>query len=135
MNCPNCSNPMIVLEFGGIETDYCIECKGIWLDSGELESILEDSSAKKDLLESLKPQTNTKEKKLKCPICNSKMKKVSVGKNGSILLDQCKYDHGFWFDAGEIFSVIKLGSIDKNNNVIQMLAEMYKNEINLINKE
>ena len=67
----------------------------------------------------------------KCPICNSKMRKISVGKEESILLDQCKHNHGFWFDSGEIFDVIKFGSIDKNNKVIKMLEDMYKNEINL----
>ena len=33
MNCPSCKHPMIVLEFEEIETDYCTNCEGIWLDS------------------------------------------------------------------------------------------------------
>ena len=131
MICPSCSNPMIVLELEEVETDYCTSCKGIWLDSGELESLLEDAEEKEALLNSIKPNNNNKEKILKCPICNSKMRKVSVGKEESILLDQCKNNHGFWFDSGEIFDVIKFGSIDKNNKVIKILEEMYKNEINL----
>ena len=131
MRCPNCSNPLIVIEFDEIETDYCIKCKGIWLDAGELESLLEDSSAKNDLLNSIKLQTESKEKILKCPICNSKMRKVSAGNTETILLDECPNNHGFWFDSGEILSVIILGSIDKNNKVIQILSDMYKNEIKI----
>ena len=131
MICPSCSNPMLVLELEEVETDYCTSCKGIWLDAGELESLLEDTEEKEALLNSIKPNNDGKEKILKCPICSSKMRKVSVGKEESILLDQCKNNHGFWFDSGEIFDVIKFGSIDKNNKVIKMLEDMYKNEINL----
>jgi Zn-finger nucleic acid-binding protein len=135
MICPSCSNPMIVLELEEVETDYCISCKGIWLDSGELESLLEDSAEKEALLNSIKPEDNSKEKILRCPICSSKMKKVNVGIDDTILLDECKHKHGFWFDGGEIFEVIKFGSVNKNNSVIKLLSEMYENEIKLTNKE
>lgn len=54
MFCPVCNNPMIVLEFEGVETDYCTDCEGIWLDSGELELFLDDSKDKHELLNSFK---------------------------------------------------------------------------------
>lgn len=60
MFCPSCKNPMIVLEFEGIETDYCPNCEGIWLDSGELELFLEDSKDKQELLNSFKPAKEEK---------------------------------------------------------------------------
>lgn len=135
MICPSCSNPMLVLELEEVETDYCTSCKGIWLDSGELESLLDDTEEKEALLNSIKPENNSKEKILRCPICNAKMRKVSVVIDESILLDECKHNHGFWFDSGEIFKVIKFGSMDKNNKVIRMLEDMYKYEINLKVKE
>jgi Zn-finger nucleic acid-binding protein len=37
MICPSCKNQLIILEFNKVEIDYCPECSGIWLDSGELE--------------------------------------------------------------------------------------------------
>ena len=37
MNCPACKNSMVILELNQVEIDYCTACKGIWLDSGELE--------------------------------------------------------------------------------------------------
>lgn len=40
MNCPVCKNAMIVLELREVEIDYCLVCKGIWLDKGELERLL-----------------------------------------------------------------------------------------------
>ncbi len=42
MKCPNCKEPNLVLsERRGIEIDYCPECRGIWLDRGELDKLLE----------------------------------------------------------------------------------------------
>ncbi|UXR65954.1 zf-TFIIB domain-containing protein [Bdellovibrio bacteriovorus] len=44
MKCPNCKEPNLVIsERKGIEIDYCPECRGIWLDRGELDKIIERS--------------------------------------------------------------------------------------------
>lgn len=44
MKCPNCKEPNLVIsERKGIEIDYCPDCRGIWLDRGELDKILEKS--------------------------------------------------------------------------------------------
>lgn len=45
MKCPNCSNTLVMSERQGIEIDYCPECRGVWLDRGELDKIIEKSSA------------------------------------------------------------------------------------------
>jgi uncharacterized protein len=44
MNCPICSIPLLLSEKQGIEIDYCQKCRGIWLDRGELEKIIERSN-------------------------------------------------------------------------------------------
>ena len=41
MNCPNCKIPLVMSDRQGIEIDYCPECRGIWLDRGELDKIIE----------------------------------------------------------------------------------------------
>lgn len=41
MNCPKCYEPLRIAERQGVEIDYCPECRGIWLDRGELDKILE----------------------------------------------------------------------------------------------
>lgn len=42
MNCPCCPETNLVLsERQGIEIDYCPKCRGIWLDRGELDKIIE----------------------------------------------------------------------------------------------
>ncbi len=135
MNCPHCKNPMIILELGDVETDYCTVCEGIWLDAGELELLIEDSTAKTELLSSFQLIKHIKEKNIKCPICNTKMEKIYVGKEDKVIIDECKHGHGIWFDKGEILKVIKMGSVNQQNDIINLLTEMYENKIYPTNKE
>ena len=44
MKCPNCNVALIMTDRSGIEIDYCPECRGVWLDRGELDKIIERSS-------------------------------------------------------------------------------------------
>lgn len=45
MKCPVCLNPDLVMtERQGIEIDYCPTCRGIWLDRGELDKIIDRSA-------------------------------------------------------------------------------------------
>ena len=42
MKCPVCKDiTLLMSEKKGIEIDYCPECRGIWLDRGELEKLME----------------------------------------------------------------------------------------------
>lgn len=43
MKCPKCNVTLLMSEKQGIEIDYCPECRGVWLDRGELEKIIEKS--------------------------------------------------------------------------------------------
>lgn len=46
MKCPVCTTVDLVMsERAGIEIDYCPQCRGVWLDRGELDKIIERSSA------------------------------------------------------------------------------------------
>lgn len=44
MDCPICKVPLIMADKQGIEIDYCPTCRGIWLDRGELEKLIERST-------------------------------------------------------------------------------------------
>jgi len=44
MKCPNCNETLIMADRQGIEIDYCPNCRGVWLDRGELDKIIERSS-------------------------------------------------------------------------------------------
>lgn len=41
MKCPNCSETLVMTDRNGVEIDYCPQCRGIWLDKGELDKIIE----------------------------------------------------------------------------------------------
>lgn len=44
MKCPTCNVPLVMTDRSGVEIDYCPECRGVWLDRGELDKIIERSS-------------------------------------------------------------------------------------------
>jgi len=41
--CPVCKIDLVMSERQGIEIDYCPKCRGVWLDRGELDKIVERS--------------------------------------------------------------------------------------------
>ena len=45
MKCPNCNETLVMTDRQGIEIDYCPKCRGVWLDKGELDKLIERSSA------------------------------------------------------------------------------------------
>lgn len=45
MNCPIDGAQLVMSERSGIEIDYCPSCRGVWLDRGELDKIIDRSMA------------------------------------------------------------------------------------------
>jgi Zn-finger nucleic acid-binding protein len=43
--CPVCRVDLVMSERQNVETDYCPRCRGVWLDRGELDKIIERSAA------------------------------------------------------------------------------------------
>ena len=43
MKCPVCNIELRMSERQGIEIDYCPECRGVWMDRGELDKVIERS--------------------------------------------------------------------------------------------
>lgn len=42
MKCPACKDATLTItERQGVEIDYCPECRGVWLDRGELDKLIE----------------------------------------------------------------------------------------------
>lgn len=44
MKCPSCNETLLISDKNGIEIDYCPSCRGLWLDRGELDKIIERSA-------------------------------------------------------------------------------------------
>jgi len=45
MKCPVDNETLVMTERSGVEIDYCPKCRGVWLDRGELDKIIERSAA------------------------------------------------------------------------------------------
>jgi len=46
MKCPTCHDVSLVMsERQGVEIDYCPQCRGVWLDRGELDKLIERSTS------------------------------------------------------------------------------------------
>nr|BDT28133.1 zf-TFIIB domain-containing protein [Bacteriovorax sp. HI3] len=49
MKCPNCTDSVLSMtDRQGIEIDYCPNCRGIWLDRGELDKLIEKSRSSEE---------------------------------------------------------------------------------------
>jgi Zn-finger nucleic acid-binding protein len=124
MDCPVCRIPMIVIEYRNIELDYCVDCKGVWFDAGEVNLLMEAvglDPAQAPL--ELKPVKHfVAEAKRGCPLCTKAMEKVSP-LNHTVILDRCRQGHGIWFDAGEVIQALTTasgapGELDKTTRAI-----------------
>lgn len=125
MQCPVCRSSMVILELDKVEIDFCPSCKGIWLDSGELE-LLTGSLSKSDESKWFKSVKSINEAKYRCPICNKKMDKVEFG-DSKVIIDKCKNDHGLWFDKGELDSLLSDKNFNHNHKVLRLLKNMFGN--------
>ena len=116
------------MELAEVEIDHCLACAGIWLDGGELEMLLADPQQAAAVIDSFRP-TKTTEKARKCPICLKKMQKVAAAaQEHTILLDRCTSGDGLWFDKGELNDIAAFASLDEDNKIVKLLADMFSTE-------
>lgn len=58
MKCPVCTTVNLVMsDRQGVEIDYCPECRGVWLDRGELDKVIERSALQETSLTTPPQQT------------------------------------------------------------------------------
>jgi Zn-finger nucleic acid-binding protein len=135
MICPVCKHHLIVVEYHNVELDYCNNCKGVWFDSGELELLLKAYGLEepKTFFDGIfsSQEAPSAEKKRKCPICGSRMKKTAIGGQPGILIDVCRNKHGLWFDGGEVAQLIERlageqpPKRDSREHVMSFLGEVF----------
>ena len=129
MKCPACvKEPLVVLELDGVEIDYCLECRGIWLDAGEIELLLGGEEAAAAVLTIGSPATAPlKEKPRKCPICDRRMGKEVTSDETPVVFDRCAAGDGLWFDGGELAQVVSHAErLQDAPAVSSFLIDMFK---------
>lgn len=111
MKCPGCKRNLRKEKYESTIVDRCTGCGGVWLDEGEIVSILKDVS--KEFSEELKIkafQTNASglssasnvPANLPCPKCNVSLDTYQYALNSGVYIDRCQNKHGLWLDAGEL---------------------------------
>lgn len=110
MKCPRCSDTLKHEIYEGLQTDRCPQCKGTWLDEGEIVTIL-DTKEEKFSAHLIEEAINTaftgvpqdEQRSIeKCPKCSRAMQAVNYGYDSGIVIDRCPDAHGVWLDGKEI---------------------------------
>lgn len=96
---------MAVLDLQGVETDYCLDCGGSWIDRAELALLL-NGRLDINFQSFLYGSTATRRR---CPICRKRLRE-SRFKGTDIAIDVCPLAHGLWFDRGELKAVMRDGA-------------------------
>jgi Zn-finger nucleic acid-binding protein len=130
MSCPHCKEPLLALEWNAIEIDACLACGGVWLDSGELEMILEqDGCDFQPLIDALRRARDGGKSSRRCPRCRRRLRQFLVGESSPLELDRCPWGHGLWFDRGELEKLVGQFSQGEAGAVARFLGEMFKNDL------
>ena len=128
MLCPNCKKDMLVLEFELVELDHCLECGGVWLDSGELALLGKRAGALHgELLAAMEIEQGEKQParpKRRCPLCRKPFLHVRAPGGRDIRVEKCPRSDGLWFEAGALQSVIRAAGADSGNVLPRFLADL-----------
>lgn len=123
--CAQCpSSIMRKVGFSHVVIDVCENCWGIWLDDGELQSLvqnygmqfrLDDTSLStaRSFLQSLDTSTDTvptaesqRAQALLCPICHSICFPTIYGFESGIIINRCMQGHGVFLDQHELEAIL-----------------------------
>ena len=63
MQCPICSVALTMADRQGIEIDYCPKCRGVWLDRGELDKIIERAADDRPAERPAAPQPGSRDER------------------------------------------------------------------------
>ena len=125
--CPKCDTGLFVVHFKDIEVDVCPSCRGLWLDAGELEALLQRTGAATDdpfLRFQTQPGTRPAGTKHLCPRCDAALHEIQAGT--SLTLDRCPRGHGLWFDADELQQLLAMfPASSRTGKTIEFVDELF----------
>ena len=123
MNCPVCRVALVVVERERIELDWCLSCRGLWFDEGELELLAEKSGRAIDPADLTRADRRTGQGKRRCPRCRKKMEQATVGSGEGPKIDRCPA-HGIWLDRGELGQIMS-GTEGESGPILRFLGETF----------
>jgi Zn-finger nucleic acid-binding protein len=106
VDCPVCREPLVVVERDGIEVDWCLSCRGLWFDEGELALLAERTGRRLEPSDVGRPYADvTGDPPRRCPRCRRRMERVGAGHSDLVPVDRC-LAHGVWLDRGELGRIL-----------------------------
>ena len=128
--CPNCREPLVVVELEGVEIDRCVACRGTWLDAGELEQIVALAGVQPDRISAaLQADRRGRRGRRRCPRCRRKMNIVAIEGPPIVEIDRCPAGHGLWLDPGELRTIVRGFSGGEAGAVAQFLADVLRHDL------
>ena len=108
--CPRCKSDLTAIEVEGIRLDECERCEGVWVDVDTFEAICVSKESQSAVLKKLDEILKHAEAEIKvqyvpCPVCDQLMNRSNFARVSGVIIDSCK-EHGVWFDAEELPSII-----------------------------
>ena len=97
--------------YEGVTIDVCPHCAGVWLDSGELESIQSTQASDfrdvpagaMDTVRAAEDMARARtEAPRNCVSCNSGLEQKEYAFASQVMIDQCPNGHGIWLDKNEL---------------------------------
>jgi len=123
---------MISLHLEGVEIDRCLECRGTWLDSGELELLTELAGIEPaELARALQRARAVDKGRRRCPRCRRRMEIIEVGQDTRVAIDRCPAGHGLWLERGEVEAVVGSFSEGVGGAVAAFFADIYHDDLGL----
>lgn len=113
MKCPKCQGNLEAVVYSNIEVDRCTNCKGIWFDSLEAQTLKNVEGS--ESIDTGDPATGTEFNAvadINCPKCHTKMTKMVELKQTHIWYEKCPVCYGVWLDAGEFKDFKEEGMLD-----------------------
>jgi len=137
MTCPSCCGRLRKVKSKTALVDICLDCRGIWFDSGEFvdfaRSLTESKKISPNEVRLFEPRTvhtlkTVKETLKLCPKCNLAMKRFNYSYDSNVFLDKCPNCRGIWTDSGEIQQVARYLKDDpRTKNIGKDIVEHSRN--------
>jgi Zn-finger nucleic acid-binding protein len=110
LRCPRSATPLATLRIGGVNTDVCEDCGGLWLDRLELARFEDPHGAFGDALVAhlaqFPPALVDHSVRLKCPHHRDVvMLRRPYSATAPVEIDECPQCGGIWLDSDELAQI------------------------------
>ena len=109
LRCPRCQSALEARRYAELAVDECDRCGGMFLSPESMNRIAADRDLPTGLKLELPQRRAVREAEIHyihCPVCSGIMNRNAFGRLSGVVVDVCR-KHGVWFDAGELFEVVR----------------------------